>query len=153
MLSQIQKEAIKYLTPPKGDRGMTKVEWCETFGQGLSNKTLDQWEFGDRALDKEFQAALEKSRESFQHNPNYASEIARAIALIELTAGATQSNDLTHKRGCLKEIMKWTKDVVNTDATVSFEDMSDEQLIELMLGKKLGEQHELAAALEAVKTK
>ncbi len=150
-LSQLQKECIRYLTPPDyKDRGMTKEEFATTIREHsdyktFTHETLKQWEYGNRDTDREFQAALKKAREAYQHDPEFMAKVARNVALIELVKGAQSQPGpkdgpgLTHKRGCLKELMKATANLEDADATISYADYSDEQLEELMLGRGLAD--------------
>lgn len=131
MLSEAQKTAIRHLTPPASDRQMTKQELADLLG--ITPRAIQKWESSNR----EFAAALEKSREQYQSDPNYFERIARFHTMEALLQGAllkAESRDeLAHKRACMKEILAQTKHVAENTERVDVSSYTDTELLEMAI--------------------
>lgn len=131
MLSEAQKTAIRHLTPPPADRQMTKQELADLLG--VTPRAIQKWESSNR----EFAAALEKSREQYQSDPNYFERIARFHTMEALLQGAllkaVSRDELNHKRACMKEILAQTKHVAENTERVDVSNYTDSELLEMAI--------------------
>lgn len=131
MLSEAQKTAIRHLTPPPADRQMTKQELADLLG--VTTRAIQKWESSNR----EFAAALEKSREQYQSDPNYFERIARFHTMEALLQGAllkaVSRDELNHKRACMKEILAQTKHVAENTERVDVSNYTDSELLEMAI--------------------
>lgn len=131
MLSEAQKTAIRHLTPPPADRQMTKQELADLLG--VTTRAIQKWESSNR----EFAAALEKSREQYQSDPNYFERIARFHTMEALLQGAllkaVSRDELNHKRACMKEILAQTKHVAENTERVDVSSYTDSELLEMAI--------------------
>lgn len=130
MLSEVQKIAVRHLTPPADDRQMSDSELATALG--VSHTTLGRWQ-----KQPEFAAALEESRKSYTSDPNYFDRIARHHALEALLQGALMKantrDELAHKRSCMKELLDQTKHLADEGQHLDLSRHTDAELLQMAL--------------------
>ena len=131
MLSEAQKTAIRHLTPPAADRQMTKQELADLLG--ITVRAIQKWEKDNR----EFAAALAKSREAYASDPTWFDRIVRHQTMEALLKGAMSQgegrDDLAHKRACMKELLAQTNHLADSRDKVDMSAYTDAELVEMAL--------------------
>lgn len=134
MLNPIQKAAVRHLvayesSPPESR--LKHQEWCEQMG--VTIRTLQRWQ-----LDDEFQAALSAQRDAMEETSDPYALVARTVALEQLMALMSEKKlTVSERRQVIKDIMEFTKHVDSSGEPVSYEDMTDEDLVNAVLNRGL----------------
>lgn len=131
VLNEAQKVAIRYLTPPEGDREMTLAQFAASIS--VTPRAIQKWQKDNR----EFAAALEKSREAYASDPDWYDGILRFHAKCALLKGAQQDaktrDEIADKRACIKQLLEITKHVAENRDKVDMSAYTDRELLEMAL--------------------
>lgn len=135
-LTSIQWAAIRFLTVPNAERGMTEKEWATAYMAQEGDPPDRAWERlrGWYKQHKEFKAQLEKSKSHYEADPNYADRIARGRARDVLLQGLMDATDSESRRKHAKDVMHATKDLEDILPASDFSTYSDAELIAFKLG-------------------
>ena len=131
---------------------MTQVQLAELLG--VTERAIQMW----YTRNPEYAAALDKSREQYNSDPEFFERIARHQAMEALLVGcmmeAKSRDDLQHKRQCMKELLSQTNHLQRADDKVDFSAYTDKELMEMALSGDIDtgySKEELEKALEAAK--
>lgn len=134
--TRIQNWYINHLAQPESERAFsTDKEFAETVmpddGTETKSKTtkLRRWR-----ENPEFMAEVERRRQQYASDEDYAMHMRREAAMDVMLKGAKSSSDPKEQRMYAKDLLAATKDVERPGQRVRFSDMTDHDLIAAAMG-------------------